>query len=161
MCLKRFAPLLLILALPLAHATQAAIDIQPAPTPSPADTVVVSKGQTITLPPAATDKAQVVFFRSWRLLHAATVVDSAVRDGDQVTGVLTNGSYFVRQFEPGVHEFSVKVAHKDRLKLNLEPGKTYYVRETVRVGFVLTRPYLNVSDLQTFNKLADEIESSE
>lgn len=152
---KHWLPLLMMLAMPLAHAapTTPATSAQPNPT-APEQTA--QKQVQIAIPAAPADKAQIVFFRSWRALHSV-MSSNPVWEGDKQVGVLKNGTYFVHVTEPGTHKYQVKVVHENELKLELKAGQTYYVRENVRVGVLTERPNLKLSDARTFEKLADEI----
>lgn len=115
----------------------------PAPAPAPA---------AETTPPAAATsaagKGRIYFFRPGRLpgaiytYHIVEVGDDGkpAKDADRL-GDLPNGGAFILEVEPGIHSYNITgpmAVNKaeDRLRLEVEPGETYYVEQTVRMGMV-------------------------
>ncbi|MCA3731360.1 MAG: hypothetical protein IM658_04140 [Phenylobacterium sp.] len=96
--------------------------------------------------PAA--KAKIVFFRPGRLTgaiytyHVVEVGDDGklAKDAPRLAD-LPNGGAAIAEVEPGVRSFNitgpmaVNLA-EDRLRMEVEPGETYYVEQTVRIGLV-------------------------
>lgn len=128
----------------------------PAEAPAPADTSVAAAPASTsepatpaTLAEAAAPtqgKGRIVFFRPSRLpgaiytYHVVEVGD----DGKPTKGAeriasLPNGGADVAEVEPGVRSFNITgpmAVNKaeDRLRMEVEPGETYYVEQTVRIG---------------------------
>ena len=100
----------------------------------------------ITPPPDG--KGQVVFFRPSRL--KAMVISYSIREGDTTLGKLGNGTYFVLPAEPGLHTYMIQSELKDSLRLEVEPGETYYVMQSMDIGIALARAYLTPSDAAAF-----------
>ena len=94
------------------------------------------------------EKGKIVFFRPWRLTggaYAYYVVETG-DDGKSTketprVGKLPNGGAFAVDVEPGVHSFNVTGPMavnyaEDRIRMDVEPGETYYVEQTVRFGVI-------------------------
>ncbi len=94
----------------------------------------------------AEEPGRIVFFRPGRLTGGAwtyTIAevgeDGHVEDTSPRVGRLPNGRYFVAEVTPGIHNYNitgpmaVNLA-EDRIRLEVEPGETYYIEQTVRVG---------------------------
>lgn len=130
---------------PPAEATPAAEPEAPAPAPAPA--VVAFPGPNpIMAPPEG--KGQVVFFRQSKLTGAA--LSFSIREGDTGIGKLQNGSYFVHVADPGPREFNIQSEVTDTLRLEIEPGETYFVVQSITMGIMIGRPILTPSDALTF-----------
>jgi hypothetical protein len=111
----------------------------------------------IDIPPPPTGQGQVVFFRKKALLGMAQWFD--VREGGKPIGKLTNGVYFIQQIPPGLHEYSAKdePEFKDRLRLQIDPGETYFVEGTLAKGVVLGTADIAPSDRGAFNAASKEL----
>lgn len=143
---------------PAAEAPPAPPAAEPAPTPPteaapapapepPAQPVVAFPGPNpIMAPPEG--KGQVVFFRQAKLTGAA--LSFSIREGDTGIGKLQNGSYFVHVVDPGPREFNIQSEVTDTLRLEIEPGETYFVVQSITMGIMIGRPILTPSDAQTF-----------
>ena len=127
----------------------------PAPTPSPAPEAAAAPAAQAAPAeaPAATAatpaaKGRIFFFRPGRLpgaiytYHIVEVGDDGkpAKDAPQL-GDLPNGGAFSFEAEPGVHSYNITgpmAVNKaeDRLRMEVEPGETYYVEQTVRMGMV-------------------------
>jgi hypothetical protein len=104
--------------------------------------------QSATATGADAARGRIVFFRPSRLVgaiytyHIAEVdEDGKVSDASPRLGDLPNGGAFVLEAEPGVHNYNITGPMalnlaKDRLRMEVEPGVTYYVEQTVRIGLV-------------------------
>lgn len=97
---------------------------------------------------APADKGQIVFFRPSKLGGAA--LSFSVHEGAKGIGKLGNGQYFVILADPGIHEYSNQSEAKDTLRLEVEPGETYYVQQTIGMGIMMGRPHLTPSDAAAF-----------
>ncbi len=92
----------------------------------------------------STGMGRVVFYRTSKMGGAAIPVNVSHASG--VIGTLRNGSTFSRDFEPGLHTFWVKVIAEDSVTVNVEAGKTSFVRGTTSMGVVVARPKLTLVD---------------
>jgi hypothetical protein len=139
----RFGPLCATLALVLftagAGLSQAA---EPAAKPADAASAV---------PAAAKDKGQVVFFRKASMFGFPYWTN--IRENDVALGKLTNGSYFIQTLDPGVHTFNTSVLGKDAMKLQIDPGETYYVEGKITMAVVGYTIVMAPSEATTFQKV--------
>jgi hypothetical protein len=106
----------------------------------------------IPIPPPPRGQAQVVFFRAKSVLGTAQWFN--VREDGAALGKLTNGAYFVRTTTPGLHTYtaSTEPEFKDRLKLQIDPGETYFVEGTLTKGLVIGAANLSPSGQAAFDK---------
>lgn len=131
-------------AAPAAAPTAEAV---PVATPAPAP-VAETPGAETTAPAVAEAKGKIVFFRPWRLAGGAYtyyIVETG-DDGKSTKetprlGGLPNGGAFVLEVEPGIHSYNIRGPMADnraddRLRLEVEPGETYYIEQTVRMGLI-------------------------
>jgi hypothetical protein len=96
-----------------------------------------------SLPEVKSDKGLVVFYRSKTMKGGA--VHLLVRSSDGAAGNLKNGSMFYRYYDPGQRTFDVStpsVAGSDLITLDINAGKTYFVRGEVLLGWPVGRPRL-------------------
>jgi hypothetical protein len=125
-------------------------------TPALAQTAapVTASGPADTVPiaPPPPGKGQVVFFRHLGLLGA--VYWAKVREHDVELGKLDDGVYFVQTVEPGDHAYSVSLMGKDTLRLEVDPGETYYVEGRMTMALVGYSMILAPSDAASFQKAA-------
>jgi hypothetical protein len=125
-------------AAPAAPAAEAA----PAPAAAPASDAAPAAADS------AAGKGRIYFFRPGRLpgaiytYHIVEVGDDGkpAKDAERL-GDLPNGGAFILDVEPGIHSYNITgpmAVNKaeDRLRLEVEPGETYYVEQTVRMGMV-------------------------
>lgn len=97
---------------------------------------------------AAEPPGRIIFFRPSRLTGAVYTyhVVEVAEDGDSTRespriGSLPNGRFFVYEAPAGIHNYNLRGAmavnlDEDRLRMEVEPGETYYVEQTVRMGLV-------------------------
>lgn len=97
---------------------------------------------TATLPEAKPDKGMVVFYRISKMRGAAIrfeITDSAKGS----IGSLSNGSVIHKNIEPGQYTFTVRTPSmngQDSITLNVETGKTYYIKGEIIWGWPVGRP---------------------
>lgn len=127
----------------------------PAPAPAPAAepapaaaTAATPKWTPGELGKPAAGKGQVVFYRQSKLVGAA--LSFKVREQNVELGKLSNGVYFVQDFDPGVHEFVVHSEVKDVTPLEIEEGEVYYLQFGVSIGVIAGRPNLSPATKETF-----------
>ncbi|HEX4180387.1 MAG TPA: hypothetical protein VHY32_06320 [Caulobacteraceae bacterium] len=119
----------------------------------------VMAGPTAIAPPPP-GQGQVIFFRK----HALTSIGQwfRVREGGKAIGKLGNGSYFVQNTKPGVHTYSAtfEPEFKDKLRLEVDPGETYFVQGTTTVALVVGAADLSPSDRAAFEAAAKHFKSA-
>lgn len=115
-------------------------------TPTPSAEAAPTLPEGITAPPEG--KGQVVFFRPSRFVGAA--LSFTVREGEQDLGRLPNGRYFVHAAEPGIHEY--EIGRNDTMRMEIEPGETYYAIQSTQMGIVAGRAVLSPSDAAAFTE---------
>lgn len=98
----------------------------------------------ISAPPEG--KGQIVFFRPSRFVGAA--LSFTVREAEQDLGRLPNARYFVHVAEPGIHEY--EIGRNDTMRMEIEPGETYYAIQSTQMGIVAGRAVLSPSDQAAF-----------
>lgn len=98
--------------------------------------------------PPPEGKGQVVFFRPNRFAGAA--LSFTVRENDADLGRLPNGRYFVHVAEPGIHEY--EIGRNDTMRMEIEPGETYYAIQSTQMGIVAGRAVLSPSDQAAFEE---------
>ncbi len=61
-------------------------------------------------------------------------------------GALNSGTYFVYEVDPGAVIVSIenRLGSDPSRKINIEAGKTYYVKGGIKVGIMDADPYINV-----------------
>ena len=88
----------------------------------------------------APGKGLVTFYRERKLVGMA--VGFNVRDGGQKIGGLPNGSYFAYQAAPGPHRFTAATESTTEANLQVQQGRSYYIRGTLQMGAFVGRPRL-------------------
>jgi len=102
------------------------------------------------IPPPPAGKGQVIFYRPWNYFGAADWIK--IRENGAELGKMYGGHYFIQVTDPGVHKYTVAMETTDTLKLQVDPGETYYVAAQVHMGVVLYRFNLAPVDEATFDK---------
>jgi hypothetical protein len=102
-----------------------------------------------TLPAAPADMGQVIFWRPGTMVGGA--MGCGVNQGTERISALGAGKYFIVNLTPGTHSFNARSEARDELTLEVEPGETYYVRCTIRMGIMVGRPNLAPSTAEEFN----------
>lgn len=125
---------------------EAAAPAAAAPT-APATPAEAAPAPTVE-PVTPSEKGRIYFFRPSRLTgaiytyHIVEVGDDGKPAKDApILGDLPNGGAFILEAEPGIHSYNITgpmAVNKaeDRLRLEVEPGATYYAEQTVRMGVV-------------------------
>jgi hypothetical protein len=109
---------------------------------------------TINLTPPPPGHGQIVFFRAKSALGTGQWFN--VREEGRALGKLDNGAYFVVVVDPGEHVFTAKTEpeFKDRLKLKVDSGETYFVQGVLSKGVVIGAADLTPSNWEVFDKAA-------
>ena len=90
------------------------------------------------VPQVDAEQALVVFYRPQKMGGAAITYNVLHAGG--TLGVLNNGTVLHGYFAPGQHQFWAQVVNQDSITLNVEAGKTYFVRGDVVMGLRVGRP---------------------
>jgi hypothetical protein len=105
------------------------------------------------LPQLESGKGLVVFYRLGELGGAAIRFNLNHTEG--FMGQLLNDTWLYKSVEPGTHTFWAQVISRDSITIEVEPGKTYYVKGVVRMGLRAGRPtFIQVSDEEGLRDLA-------
>lgn len=70
--------------------------------------------------------------------------DPRTRPGETVITTLRNGGYYPYFSAPGEKEFWAQTESKSSVTLDVQAGRTYYIKGEVGVGFLVGRPHLMV-----------------
>lgn len=104
-------------------------------------------------------KGKIIFFRKGGLVGAA--ISCAVHEkGERLTS-LPPGKFAVVYADPGIHEYSVKSEATDTLRLEIEPGETYYSKCSISMGIMAGRPNLSPADKAGFDALSAKLKPVE
>lgn len=95
-------------------------------------------------------KGTVVFYRVKKFSGGAITFN--IQDSERNYGPIKNGGKITVNVEPGERTFFSQVLSSDAVSLNIEAGKTYYVKATVKVGYYAGRPKLTQVDEKTAKK---------
>jgi hypothetical protein len=93
-------------------------------------------------PTVQPDKGLVYFYRESSFKGAGIQYD--IRDNGEVIGALQSGTYFYEYATPGQHTYSAKTEASSEVVLNVEAGKTYYVKGSITFGFIAGHPKLEI-----------------
>jgi len=102
----------------------------------------VSKQATNVFPEAQPDSGLVYFYREKKFVGAA--VSYNVREQDKIIGAIANGTYFFVHATPGEHTYKASTEADILKTVDVEAGKTYYIRCGVDMGFMAGRPSLTL-----------------
>jgi hypothetical protein len=114
-------------------------------------------GGAIDVPPPPAGEGQVVFFRPNSLLGTGQWFN--VRENGQALGKLTNGAYFIQATTPGLHTYTAteEPEFKDKLKLEVDPGETYFIEGSLTKGVLIGAADLTPSNRAAFDKHSNEL----
>lgn len=133
-----------------------AADAAPAASSSPtASAPAASSPDADKIGPPAAGKGRVIFFRKGRY-PGALVVFTVREDGAKI-GKLSNGSYFFADVEPGVHVFSSRTEGTNTVRLEIDPGETYYVECLLSSGLLLYQADLTPADQTRFSAVSNKL----
>lgn len=118
----------------------------PAAAPAPASDIPEGKGK-------------IVFFRKGGFVGSA--ISCAVHEKGEKLTSLPPGKFAVLYAEPGIHEYSVKSEATDTLRLEIEPGETYYSKCNIQMGIMAGRPNLSPSDKAGFDAMSAKLKPVE
>lgn len=96
---------------------------------------------TASIPTAKPDQGLVVFYRMSAFKGKA--IRFNVNHAEGTLGQLLSGTYLYKYLEPGTHSFfvqGVSLDGQDSITMNVEAGKTYFVKGEVLMGWPAGRP---------------------
>lgn len=96
------------------------------------------------------EKGTVVFYRNKKFSGSAITFN--IQDSERNYGPLKNGGVITISVDPGERTFFSQVLSSDAVTLNIEAGKTYYVKAAVKAGLYAGRPKLTQVDEKTAKK---------
>ena len=106
------------------------------------------------------DQGTVILYRTRSAKGSAIRLNISGGDTGNV-GFLTNGSKIVKQMPVGEFTFvatSPSIAGQDSVTINVEAGKTYYVKGETKWGWPAARPGLTLVDEKKGKAESDKIE---
>jgi Protein of unknown function (DUF2846) len=92
-------------------------------------------------PDAPADKALIYVVRP---TMGGNKVQTKLAADSQFKGVNRGNNYFFFTLEPGQHYFCSQAENKSTLSLKVEAGKTYYLQQKIKIGFMKARNKLVV-----------------
>jgi hypothetical protein len=98
------------------------------------------------------DQGLVYVYRAFNVLGSAITYDLHAGDLNIVT--VYNGGYFPYACKPGKTEFWAQTEARASIVVDVEPGKTYYLRCSLGLGFFVGHPTL---ELVTFAEAQDDL----
>lgn len=103
--------------------------------------------------PAPTEGKAIVYVIRPTMMGNKVQTKLAV-DGDW-KGVNRGNTYFFFELDPGEHYFCSRAENHDALKLTLEPGKTYFLQQHIKMGFMKAQTSLeSITEEKGREKLA-------
>ena len=112
---------------------------------------------SVPLPAPPKGMGQVVFFRAKTVLGTGQWFK--VRENGDALGKLSNGAYFIQVAAPGIHTYTATLEPeaKDRLRLEIDPGQTYFVEGTLTKGLAIGMADLSPSNRDAFDKASKNL----
>ncbi len=105
------------------------------------------------LPALEAGKGLVVFYRLGKFSGGAIRFNLNHSEGNM--GQLLNDTWLYKSVEPGEQTFWSQAISKDSITINVEAGKTYYVKGVVKMGVFVGRPtFTQMSEQEGLKDLA-------
>lgn len=92
-----------------------------------------------TFDPGA-DAGLIYFYREKAFKGGA--ISYAVTENGTELGALRSGTFFIVHATPGTHTYEAKTESAATVRLDVEPGATYYVKGSIKFGLLAGRPML-------------------
>lgn len=87
------------------------------------------------------DKALVVFVRPEFM---GKMIKFKVTANEAPIGWTKGKQYFYKYFDPSIVHFISKAENKAEMKLDLKPGKVYFIKQDIQMGFLKARNNLKL-----------------
>lgn len=107
------------------------------------------KEVALSVPAPPPGYGQVVFYRPGTLNWRA--IGCTIRQGEHKVSSLGSGRWFALIARPGAQEFTAASETADRLRLEIEPGKTQFVSCRMRASMLIARPRLTPEPSRDFH----------
>lgn len=104
----------------------------------------IGMAQTESKPDSMNEQAKVVFYRLNK--YEGSAIKMKILCNDQPVIRLDNSSYYSFMTQPGDYYFSCKMGVESRIRLSIEPGKTYYIKCYINTGFWSGIPQIELVD---------------
>lgn len=88
--------------------------------------------------------AKVIFYRL--PVYSGSAIKMKILANDSPVIMLANGSYYEFFTQPGEYFFSCRMGTESRIKVFIEPGKTYYIKCFLGAGFWSGNPQIELID---------------
>lgn len=116
--------------------------------------LLYSENSIAQIDPPEEGKGTVVFYRKKKFSGGAITFN--IQDSERNYGPMKNGDVLSISVEPGTRTFFSQVLSADAITINVEEGRTYYVKAMVKVGFYAGRPKFEQVDEKTALKQIKE-----
>ncbi len=110
-------------------------------------TTSTTVSENIKLPTPNEDQGLMFFYRPAKMY--AAVVSYDMNLNNQVIGKVKNGKYFYQYVDPGSYTLTAETRDKESLTLEVEAGKTYYIRCSIKQTMMSNIPTLKLVDEST------------
>ena len=101
------------------------------------------------LQPNKPGKALVYFYRPSQFLGFGGGMTYDIHENDSTITPLCSGGYNYYYTTPGNKTYWAKTEARDEISLNVESGKTYFVKGKMGIGFIVGHPKLSQVDQET------------
>lgn len=95
------------------------------------------------------DQALVVFVRPEFM---GKMIKFKVTANDAPIGWTKGKQYFYKYFTPGIVHFISKAENLGEMKIDLKPGKAYYIKQDIQMGFLKARNTLKLLTVEEGQK---------
>jgi hypothetical protein len=134
---------------PLATGQKPATEPQAQQTQTPEQNIAAGNGN---------DYATVYIYRPKKMAGMAISYDLNMKD-ETVFRVKNNSCVTLKLTQAGTYNLWAKTESKTELPLNVEMGKTYYIRCGLSMGVAVGRPKLEIMDAETGKKEFDKVDN--
>lgn len=108
--------------------------------------VGLKKGPEHYVPSGDPNKGLIYAYRIWEYMGCLRGI-YVTADGERI-GALNAGTYFVYEADPGEVTISVEnwMGKDPSRKINVEPGKRYYLKGSLKFGLMDVVPYIEIAN---------------
>jgi len=111
----------------------------------------VSTNQSKVFPTPSPDKGLVYFYLKGGILETTALY--SVEQDNQFIGSLEENAYLFVFSEPGNHIFTSNSESESAITINVEAGKTYYVKCDIKKGLFAGHPRFKLADERKANEV--------
>lgn len=102
----------------------------------------VQKQSLNELPQVQSEKGLVYFYREKAFVGGG--MSYYVCENGEKLGALQSGTFFFVEPEPGLHIYTAKTETENKVTLEIEKGKTYYIKGEIKMGVLVGQPELTI-----------------